>query len=92
MCWVESENCGLRKLFGLTCNGLCVPSTFPTSDEDDISLGSSDVIALQKEEFVDTIILQRCNLDDGSNGAGEALLDYEVLLALDLNNQGMAGQ
>lgn len=69
-----------------------MPSTLPTSYEYDISLVCSDIITLQKEEFVDTIILQSCNLDDRSNGAGEALLDHEVLLALDLDKHDMAGQ
>lgn len=77
--------------FGLTCDGLRVPSTLAASDEDDISLARSDIIALQKEEFVDTVVLKGCNLGNGSDRAGEALLDDEVLLALDLNRRGEAG-
>lgn len=77
--------------FGLTCDGLRVPSTLAASDEDDISLARSDIVALQKEEFIDTVVLKRCNLDNGSYRAGEALLDDEVLLALDLNRRDEAG-
>lgn len=63
-------------LFSLTCDGLRVPSTLAASNEDNISLAGSDVVAFQKEEFVDTVVLKGCNLDNGSNRAGEALLDY----------------
>lgn len=77
--------------FGLTCDGLRVPSTLAASDEDGISLARSDIVALQKEEFVDTVVLKGCNLDNGSDRAGEALLDDEVLLALDLNKRDEAG-
>lgn len=63
-------------LFNLTCDGLRVPSTLAASNEDNISLADSDVVAFQKEEFVDTVVLKGCNLDNGSNRAGEALLDY----------------
>lgn len=73
---VENESPVYRVLVGLTCDGLRMPSTLPTSDEDDIPLTGSDIVALQEKEFVDTVILKGCNLDDGPNRAGEALLDY----------------
>lgn len=62
-----------------------MPGTFPTCNEHDVSLTDSNVIALQKEEFVDAIILKGCDLDDGSDRTGEALLDDQVFLALNLD-------
>lgn len=61
-------------------------------DEDDVPLGSRDIAAFQKEELIDTIVLQGLHLDNCSDGAGEALFDDEVLLALDLlPREGRAG-
>lgn len=71
----------------LTCNVLGVPSTLPPSNEDDIALYCAHIVALQEEELVDAVVLESRDLDDGSNRAGEALLDDEVLLALDLSNE-----
>lgn len=58
--------------------------TLPAGDEDDIALSGADVIALQEKKLINTVVLQSRDLDDSPNGAGEALLDDEVLLALDL--------
>lgn len=62
-----------------------MPGTFPTSDEDDISLTGADVVALQKEELVDSVVLQCGNFDNSPDRTGETLLDYKILLALDLD-------
>lgn len=56
-------------------------------NEDDVPLGGRDIAAFQKEELIDAVVLQGLDFDDCSNGAGEALLDDEVLLALDLSSR-----
>lgn len=67
-----------------TCDFLSVGVA---GDEDDIPLRSRDIVAFQKEEFIDTVVLQGLYLDDCSDGASEALLEDEVLLALDLSSR-----
>lgn len=62
--------------------------TLPAGDEYDIALRGADVVALEEEELVDAVVLEGRDLDDGADGAGEALLDDEVLLALDLSGRG----
>lgn len=68
----------------LTCDFLSMGCA---GDEDDIPLGCRHIAAFQKEEFIDAIVLQGLYLDDCSDGAGEALFDDEVLLALDLSSR-----
>lgn len=75
---MAASRCMRRRL---TCDLLSMGGA---GDEDDIPLGCRDVAAFQKEELIDTIVLQGLHLDDCSDGAGEALFDDEVLLALDL--------
>lgn len=58
--------------------------TLATSNEDDVALGGADIVALEEEELVDAVVLECRDLDNGADGASEALLDDEVLLALDL--------
>lgn len=41
-------------------------------------------MVLQKEQLVDAILLQRAELDEEADGAGEGALDDQVLLAPDL--------
>lgn len=72
----------------LTCDGLSMPGTLPAGDEDDIALRGADIVALEEEELVDAVVLEGRDLDDGADGASEALLDDEVLLALDLSGRG----
>lgn len=60
-------------------------STLPTCNEDDIALCGSDIVALQKKKLIDTIILKSRDFDYSSNWACEALLDNEILFALDLH-------
>lgn len=65
--------------------------TLSASNEDNIALCGADVVALQEEELIDAIVLKSRDLDDSSDGAGEALLNYEVLLALDLSQRQRDG-
>lgn len=92
------ERCGLSKYSGmgtlymgrvgwLTCDGLSMSGTLSAGNEDDIALSGADIVALQEEELIDAVVLEGCDLDDSPNRAGEALLDDEVLLALDLSRQ-----
>lgn len=67
-------------------------STLPAGDKDNIALSVAHIVALQEKELVDTIVLECRYLDDGSNRAGEALLDDEILLALDLCRQNATDQ
>lgn len=76
----------------LTGNCLRMSPTLPTSNEDNIPLAGAHIVALQEEEFVDPVVLKRSDLDDVSNRASEALLNYEVLLSLDLEDAGVQGQ
>lgn len=78
---VAASKCMRRRL---TCDFLSMGGA---GDEDDIPLGRRNIAAFQKEEFIDTIVLQGLHLDDCSDGAGEALFDDEVLLALDLRSR-----
>lgn len=61
--------------------------TLSTGNKDNIALSCADVVALQEEKLIDAIVLEGRDLDDSSNGAGEALLNHEVLLALDLSQR-----
>lgn len=72
----------------LTCDRLSMPGTLAAGDEDDIALRGADIVALEEEELVDAVVLKGRDLDDGADGPGEALLDDEVLLALDLSGRG----
>jgi hypothetical protein len=56
----------------------------PADKEDDVSLGGVDIGVLQKEDLVDPILLQRGELDKDPRGAGERLLNHQVLLPLHL--------
>lgn len=60
-------------------------STLSTGNEDDVALCGSNVVAFQKKELINTIILKCRDFDYGTNWASETLLNYEVLLALDLH-------
>lgn len=63
-----------------TCDDLCVLSSLAPGDEDHTSLARIDIVVLQDEELIHAILLQRCNLDNGSYGADEAAIEYQVLL------------
>lgn len=71
----------------LTCYSLSMPGTLSTGNEDNIALRCSNVVALQEKELIDTVILKGRDLDNGSDWAGEALLDDKILFALDLQRQ-----
>jgi len=57
---------------------------FAPSDENDVALACIGIILLEEEELVDAVVLKGCDLDDESDGTGEALFNDEVLLAPDL--------
>lgn len=78
--------------YSLTCDRLSMAGTLPTSNEDDIALCGPDIVAFQKEELIDTVVLKSRDFDYGSDWAGEALLDDEILLALDLHRQSAPSQ
>lgn len=75
----------------LTCDGLSVSGTLPAGDEDDIALSGPDIVAFEEEELVHAVVLEGRDLDDGADRACEALLDDEVLLALDLSRRERDG-
>ena len=64
----------------LTCYVLSVTTTFAARNEDNITLASVGVLILEKEEFVNAVILQCRDLNNDSDRASETLLDHEVLL------------
>ena len=68
----------------LTCDGLGVPRTLSSRKKYDVSLVGADIIALEKVEPVDSIVLKRGNFDDCPDWPGEVLLNHEILLPLDL--------
>lgn len=64
--------------------GLCMAAALAAGQKDDIALTGVGVGVFEEEKLVDAVVLQRGDLDDGSDGAGEALFEDEVLLATDL--------
>ena len=52
-----------------------------SDEENDVSLAGIDIVVLQKEDFVNTIFLERTEFDKEADGAGERSFDYQVFLA-----------
>lgn len=71
----------------LTCYGLCMSAAFSASHKDDIALARIHVVILENEELIDAILLKRSNLDDCADGADQAAVKHEVLLAADLQKR-----
>lgn len=88
---VEARRNGWGGPSWLTCDRLSVSGALPAGNEDDIALSGPHIVALEEEELVDAVVLESRNLDDGSDRAGEALLDDEVLLALNLSRRDRDG-
>jgi hypothetical protein len=61
-----------------------MPTALSSSHKDDIALTCIHVVVLEDEELVDAILLERSNFDDCTDGADQAAIKHEVLLAADL--------
>ncbi len=68
----------------LTGDSLGMATALAARDEDDVVLAGIRVVVFEKEELVDAVVVERRDLDDDADGAGQALLDDEVLLPADL--------
>lgn|SRR5687768_3624327 len=77
-----------RCLKTLTCYCLSMAPTFASGDEDDVALAGIDVVILQDEELLDTILLQCCNFDNCAYGTHEAAIQHYILLAANLCSSG----
>lgn len=64
-----------------TRNRLGVAATLSPGDKDDVVLARVDIVVLENEELVDTVLLESGDLDDAADGADEAAVQDEVLLA-----------
>ncbi len=67
-----------------TRDGISLPSAFASGDEDHIVLAGVDIVVFQDKEFVDSVLLKLCDLDDEPNGAYQAAIEDEVFLAANL--------
>lgn len=74
----------------LTGDGVSVTSTLASCDEDNITLACIGVLVLEKEEFIDAIVIQGRDFDDNSNRTGEAAFDDNVFFAADLSTRRMS--
>lgn len=63
-------------------------ATFPSRNEDDVALARIDILILEDEEFIDSILLERRNLNYYANWADEASIEDDILLATNLLSEG----
>jgi len=57
---------------------------FPPDEEDNVPLAGIDIVVLEEEQLIDSIFLERAELDKESDDASKGPLDDQVLLASDL--------
>ena len=69
----------------LTCYCLRVAAAFAPRDEDDIALAGVDVLVLEDEELVDSVLLEGGDLDYHADRANQASVEDDILLAADLS-------
>lgn len=83
---LEAINITVRKIKQRkhTSNSKRTSSILSTDQKDNILLGGIDVLVLQKEDLVDSIILQDRELDKYANGTCEGLFNDQILLSPDL--------
>ena len=68
----------------LTCYDFRMTAAFAPCDEDDIPLSRIDIVVVQIEDLVYAILPQRRDVDDRTDGAHQAAIQDDVLLATDL--------
>ena len=68
----------------LTSNRRRMAGAFAPRHENHIALAGVGIVVFDEEELVDAVILERRDLDHGTDGAGETSFDNEVLLTANL--------
>ena len=71
----------------LTCNDFRMTAAFAPCDEDDIPLSRIDIVVVQIEDLVYAILSQRRDVDDRTDGANQAAIQDDILLATDLRTE-----
>lgn len=62
-------------------------TAFTPRDEDDIVLACVDIIVLKNEKLIDSVFLKQRNLDDITNRADQAPIEYDILLPANLKTE-----